>query len=153
MQDQRKAWMAGRTSEGGVVVRPLSPHLQIYRPQITSVLSIFHRIAGLGLGVGTLLLVAWLAALAGGPASFAAVQAFLASIIGKILLFLWTVALAFHLFNGIRHLAWDLDLGFGTFIEPVISKGRPIYHASGWAVVAVTIAAIVAIWVVGVLVR
>ncbi|MGH8162186.1 MAG: succinate dehydrogenase, cytochrome b556 subunit [Gammaproteobacteria bacterium] len=149
MQDTREALADGRASDGATVRRPLSPHLQIYRPQITSGLSIFHRLTGIWLGVGTLLLVSWLVALASGAAAFAAVQAFVASIIGMILLFLWTLALLFHLCNGMRHLAWDSGFGFGSWTSASVSRGRTIYHSSGWAVVAVAVAATIAIWVVG----
>jgi succinate dehydrogenase cytochrome b subunit len=143
MQDAREALMAGRTSDGRPVRRPLSPHLQVYRPQITSVLSILHRISGIGLGVGTVLLVWWLAALASGPAAFAAVQRFLSSWLGMLLLFGWTVALMFHFSNGIRHLAWDAGYGFE----------KPTVRASGWTVVAVTAATSLLIWAIGLMLR
>lgn len=139
MQDVREALMAGRASDGRTVRRPLSPHLQVYRPQITSTLSILHRITGIGLGIGTLLLVAWLVALASGAGPFAAVQWFVASWVGLILLFGWTVALLFHFCNGIRHLAWDAGYGFE----------KPVYRASGWAVLAVSVVASLAIWAIG----
>ncbi len=139
MQDVREALMAGRASDGRAVRRPLSPHLQVYRPQITSTLSILHRVTGVGLGVGTLLLVWWLVALASGAAAFAAVQGFVASWVGLILLFGWTVALLFHFCNGIRHLAWDAGYGFE----------KPVYRASGWAVVGVSVVASLAVWAVG----
>jgi succinate dehydrogenase / fumarate reductase, cytochrome b subunit len=139
MQDVREALMAGRASDGQLVRRPLSPHLQVYRPQITSTLSILHRITGIGLGVGTLLLVCWLVALASGAAAFAAVQWFVASWVGLVLLFGWTVALLFHFCNGIRHLAWDAGYGFE----------KPVYHASGWAVVGVSVVASLVVWAVG----
>ena len=92
--------------------RPLSPHLQVYRPQFTSVLSILHRITGIGLAVGTLLLVWWLIAAAAGPTEFDAVQNFIGSIVGRILLLAWSFALYYHLCNGIRHLVWDAGKGF-----------------------------------------
>ncbi|HUA77303.1 MAG TPA: succinate dehydrogenase, cytochrome b556 subunit [Acetobacteraceae bacterium] len=139
MQDVREALMAGRASDGKAVRRPLSPHLQVYRPQISSTLSILHRITGVGLGVGTLLLVWWLVALAGGAAAFAGVQWFVSSWVGLILLFGWTVALLFHFCNGIRHLAWDMGYGFE----------KQAYHASGWTVVAVSVVASLVIWAVG----
>ena len=121
------------------VHRPLSPHLQVYRPQLTSVLSILHRLTGLALGVGTLLLVWWLAAAAGGPESFDIVQAFNASWLGRILLLGWTFALFYHLCNGIRHLAWDLGWGFE------LSSA----YRSGWAAVAGSGALTVIAWVAG----
>ena len=91
--------------------RPLSPHLQIYKPQWTSVLSILHRITGVMLAAGTLLLVWWLAAAASSAAYFAYVQGIMASWIGIVLLIGWAFALYFHLCNGIRHLFWDAGIG------------------------------------------
>lgn len=92
--------------------RPLSPHLQVYRPQYTSVLSILHRITGVFLTLGTLLLVWWLAAAASGPDAFETVQWFMGSFLGYLLLFGWSAALFYHLCNGIRHLVWDAGYGF-----------------------------------------
>src|SRR5258708_21896065 len=96
--------------------RPLSPHLQVYRPQLTSVLSITHRATGVALAIGTLLLVWWLLAAATGPEQFAVVQAVLGSWIGRLLLLGWTWALFYHLANGIRHLF--LDAGRGLELKP-----------------------------------
>src|ERR1700738_1366215 len=124
--------------------RPLSPHLQIYRWQLTSVLSILHRASGVALSAGTILLVWWLIAAASGPEAYEGVQDFLGSWIGLLLLFGWTVALFYHLCNGIRHLVWDtghaLDLkstylgGWfvlaGTGALTVLAWGAVI---SGWA--------------------
>ncbi len=92
--------------------RPLSPHLQIYRPQITSVLSIVHRFTGVALTLGTLLLTWWLVSAAYGPDAFADAQAFVGSWFGQLLLWGFTFALFYHLGNGIRHLAWDFGWGF-----------------------------------------
>ncbi|QLH40601.1 MAG: succinate dehydrogenase, cytochrome b556 subunit [Defluviicoccus sp.] len=92
--------------------RPLSPHIQVYRPQITSVLSILHRITGVALTVGTLLLTYWLVAAAYGPEMFADAQAVMGSWIGQLVLWGFTFALYYHLANGIRHLAWDFGWGF-----------------------------------------
>lgn len=92
--------------------RPLSPHLQVYKPQLTSMMSIFHRITGVALAVGTLLLVWWLISVASGPSAYEAAQSFIGSIIGRLLLFGWTFALFYHLGNGIRHLVWDTGRGF-----------------------------------------
>ena len=91
--------------------RPLSPHLQIYRPQITSVLSIAHRIAGVAMGLGTLLLTWWLVAAAIGPGAYAYAQAFWGSLVGKALLLGWSLAFFYHLANGLRHLVWDMGWG------------------------------------------
>ena len=92
--------------------RPLSPHLQIYRPQITSVLSILHRICGVALGLGSLFLALWLYGLAFSPMAFDLMREFWASLAGRVLLFGWTFALFYHLANGVRHLLWDLGIGF-----------------------------------------
>jgi succinate dehydrogenase / fumarate reductase cytochrome b subunit len=104
---------------------PLAPHIQIYRPQLTSVLSISHRVTGIALSVGSVLLVAWLAAAAAGPHALSSVRAFVHSPGGLFLLLLWTFSLFFHLCNGIRHLIWDAGWGFDL---------RTIY-LSGWTVV------------------
>ncbi|MCR4377743.1 MAG: succinate dehydrogenase, cytochrome b556 subunit [Rhodospirillales bacterium] len=92
--------------------RPLSPHLQIYRPQVTSVLSITHRLTGVVLAFAALLLTYWLASAAYGPESFARAQAVLESWFGRLVLFGFTFSLFYHLCNGIRHLGWDLGWGF-----------------------------------------
>jgi succinate dehydrogenase / fumarate reductase cytochrome b subunit len=92
--------------------RPLSPHLQVYRWQITSVLSILHRFTGVALVFGALLLAYWLTAAAYGPEAFARAQAFLGSWFGRLILFGMTFALFYHLANGVRHLAWDIGWGF-----------------------------------------
>jgi succinate dehydrogenase / fumarate reductase cytochrome b subunit len=119
--------------------RPLSPHLQIYRPQLTSVLSILHRLTGAALAVGLLLLVCWLVAVASGAAAYDAVQAFNAHWVGRILLFGWSFALFYHLCNGIRHMAWDAGHGFEL----------PDVHRSGWLVVAAAVALTVLAWIWG----
>ena len=119
--------------------RPLSPHLQVYRPQITSTLSILHRLTGIALAAGTLLLTYWLAAVATGPEAFADAQSLVGSILGRLLLFGWSFALFFHLCNGIRHLAWDAGYGF-----EISTTTR-----SGWAVVAASAVLTVIAWIAG----
>ena len=119
--------------------RPLSPHLQVYRPQLTSVLSILHRITGVVLAVGTLLLVWWLAAAASGPDAFETAQAFIGHVIGRLLLFGWTFALFYHLLNGIRHLFWDAGYGYELATA----------YRSGWTVVVAAVVSTVLIWVLG----
>ena len=118
--------------------RPLSPHLQIYRPQITSVLSISHRISGLALAAGTLLLVLQLVAAASGPGPFQAFQGFIGSWPGLALLVAWSAAFYFHLTNGIRHLAWDAGYGFSL----------PAAYRSGLAVLVATAALTAVTWIV-----
>ena len=119
--------------------RPLSPHLQVYKPQLTSVMSIIHRATGIALAVGMLLLVCWLIAAATGESAFNDVQAFNASWIGKLLLFGWSYALFYHLCNGIRHLFWDAGKGFE--LESA--------YRNGWLVVVASIALTVIAWVWG----
>lgn len=119
--------------------RPLSPHLQIYRPQITSVLSITHRITGVALAAGTLLLTWWLAAAASGDAAFSVASAFIGSWFGMLMLFGWSMALFYHLANGIRHLFWDAGYGFDL----------PTAEKSGYAVLAFTLVATAAAWLIG----
>ncbi|SDG09993.1 succinate dehydrogenase subunit C [Limimonas halophila] len=123
--------------------RPLSPHLQVYRPQLTSALSIFHRITGVFLALGTLLLTAWLVAAASGPHAFAAVQGFIGSILGYLLLLGWSAALFYHLANGIRHLFWDAGYGF-----ELVNAYR-----SGYAVLAATAVLTLAAWVAGLILQ
>ncbi|MBN8890297.1 MAG: succinate dehydrogenase, cytochrome b556 subunit [Acetobacteraceae bacterium SCN 69-10] len=138
MTDVREALMTGRKSDGTAVRRPLSPHLQVYKPQITSVLSIFHRMTGVALSAGTLLLVWWLVAAATSEGAYATVSGFIRSPIGWLLLFGWSVALWFHFCNGIRHLFWDFGHGFEL----------PQVHASGKAVLVATGVLTLLTWIV-----
>jgi succinate dehydrogenase / fumarate reductase, cytochrome b subunit len=119
--------------------RPLSPHLQIYRWQLTSVLSILHRASGIALAIGAILFVSWLGSAADGPASFAKMQWFVGSWIGIILLFGWSAALFYHLCNGIRHLWWDT--GRGLELTSV--------YATGWTVVVATAVLTIIAWIAG----
>ncbi len=121
--------------------RPQSPNIQIYRPQLTSVLSIANRISGAFLSIAAVGLVVWLLAAAAGPPAFGAVQAVLASPLGQIVLCGITFAFFLHLCGGIRHLAWDAGYGFEL---------RAIY-ASGWAVVAMSVVLTVATWIAALL--
>jgi succinate dehydrogenase / fumarate reductase cytochrome b subunit len=118
--------------------RPLSPDLQIYRPQLTSVLSITHRLTGVALSAGSPLLVGWLIAAAAGPSAYTALHGFLASWLGLLLLLGWTFSLFFHLCNGIRHLLWDAGHGFDL---------QTIY-ASGWLVVTISIGLTLTAWII-----
>ncbi|MEO1608462.1 MAG: succinate dehydrogenase, cytochrome b556 subunit [Pseudomonadota bacterium] len=92
--------------------RPLSPHLQIYTPQINMVMSIIHRITGVALYFGTLLLACWLIAAASGPEWFDFVNALFGSLLGRLVMLAYTWALLHHMFGGIRHLVWDTGRGF-----------------------------------------
>jgi succinate dehydrogenase / fumarate reductase cytochrome b subunit len=94
--------------------RPLSPFMFPiwYRFQITSALSIFHRLTGIALAAGSILLAWWLVTVAAGGELFVATHAFIVSPVGMLLLFAWSIAFFYHLCNGIRHLVWDAGYGF-----------------------------------------
>ena len=94
--------------------RPLSPFMipVWYRFQVTSFLWILHRLTGIALALGSILLAWWLVSVAAGGELFAVTHAFIASSIGMLLLFGWSIAFFYHLCNGIRHLAWDAGYGF-----------------------------------------
>ena len=126
-------WLASGAESG----RPHSPNIQIYRPQLTSVLSIANRITGIFLSIGAIGMVVWLIAAATGPQPYAAVQGAMTSWIGQIVLVGFTFAFFLHLCGGIRHLVWDAGYGFEL---------RSIY-VSGWAVVAASVVLTVAAWV------
>ncbi len=128
MADVREALMSGRNSEGARVRRPLSPHLQVYRPQITSTLSIMHRMAGVALAVGTLLFVWWLAAAASSDAAFALVAGLMGSVVGWVVIAGFTLALWYHFCNGLRHLWWDAGRGFE--LSEVHATGKLVVGAS-----------------------
>lgn len=104
--------------------RPLSPHLSIYRWQITNTLSILHRLTGVALAFGLVLLALWLISAAWCPEMFLAIQGFCTSIVGLLFLFGWTVAFYYHLGNGLRHLYWDMGRGFA--LDEVTSSGQLI---------------------------
>lgn len=94
--------------------RPLSPHLQIYRPMLTMTMSIAHRITGAALYVGTLILAWWLLAAASGPAAYTTFQSVMGSWFGRLILFGYTWALIHHMLGGLRHFIWDTGRGFGV---------------------------------------
>lgn len=118
---------------------PLSPHLQVYKPQITSILSVLHRGTGIILYFGTLLLVCWLACLAAGPIPYHEMLEWLKSPLGAIILMGLSFSFYYHLANGIRHLAWDL--GYGYDLQTVTK--------TGWLVVATAIIFSGFTWVLG----
>jgi succinate dehydrogenase / fumarate reductase cytochrome b subunit len=142
VKDVRDALMTARNSEGKLVSRPLSPHLQVYRWPISMAVSILHRATGVALGVGTLLLTWWLVAAAGSDDAFERAQWFIGSAFGLLLLFAWSAALIFHLLSGIRHLVWDAGFGFDS----------PTYDTTGWGVVIATGVCTVLLWIVGLVV-
>ncbi|NKC13531.1 MAG: succinate dehydrogenase, cytochrome b556 subunit [Gammaproteobacteria bacterium] len=118
--------------------RPLSPHLQIYRLPMLAILSITHRVTGVALCAGALLLVYWLAALAGGPQTFATAHSIMTSWLGLLMIIGFSWALYYHLCNGIRHLVWDT--GHGLTLE---SAG-----VSGWMVLAASVLLTLFTWLI-----
>ena len=129
-------------AETKVPARPLSPHLQIYRPMLTMMMSIVHRITGAGLYFGMLLLAWWLIATAAGPSAYAKFQWFIETLIGRLILFGFTWALIHHMLGGIRHLIWDTGRGLG----PVEREWLTLAGLIG------SIGLTILIWVVGYLV-
>jgi len=119
--------------------RPLSPHLQVYSFQWTMAYSIIHRITGVGLSFGTLLLVWWLVALASGPAAFDTFQWFAGSWIGRLMLFGFTWAMFYHFANGIRHMVWDVGWGFEI----------PTARTTGHFVAASSVVLTLIAWIIG----
>ena len=124
--------------------RPLSPFMfpSWYHFQIGSALSILHRLTGIALSVGSILLAWWLIAVAAGGQVFAATHAFLASPIGILLLFLWSVAFFYHLCNGVRHLVWDSGYGFE------LRTARLSSYAVLAAAVVLTVIAWLPVWLI-----
>lgn len=104
--------MAETSVKAPVRARPLSPHLGIYRPMLTMMMSIVHRITGGALYFGTLLLAWWLIAAATGPEAYGFFMDVATSWIGRLVLFGYTWALIHHLLGGVRHFIWDLGKGF-----------------------------------------
>ena len=118
--------------------RPLSPHLQIYRPQLTSVMSISHRASGAALATGTLLLCLWLVALAAGDRWYGVAALVVSHPLGQFVLFGYSVALIYHALNGVRHLSWDLGIGLTI----------PAVYRSGWIVLLLTVGITALLWTI-----
>ena len=116
--------------------RPLSPHLQVYRPQLTSMTSFLHRFTGIVLSLGTIILVLWLSAAAGTAEQFAAFNGIWSTWWGMVLAIGWLAALNYHLLNGIRHLFWDAGKGLDI----------PTAYKSGWAVLIGTVVLTALVW-------
>jgi succinate dehydrogenase / fumarate reductase cytochrome b subunit len=108
-----------------VRVRPLSPHLEVYRWQMGNTLSILHRATGVALALGLVALSCWLMALAGGDETYGAAMHVFSGPVGLLFLLGWTFSFLFHLLNGLRHLFWDAGYGFE----------RTQRQASGWIAV------------------
>ena len=118
--------------------RPLSPHLGIYRWQLTMALSILHRASGVFLSVGAVVVVIILACIASGPASYEFIQGWLVNPVGLLFLIAWTAALYLHMANGVRHLIWDMGVGLE----------KNCANQSGLYVVAFAVVATAVTWVI-----
>ena len=123
--------------------RPLSPHLQIWRWQITMSVSMLHRGSGVILGFGAVILTYWLIALAAGPDAYGTAQMLIGSWLGRLILFGLTASLVAHFINGVRHLLLNAGMGFPL----------PTVRATGWMVMAATPIVTVLIWIAGYAVR
>lgn len=119
--------------------RPLSPHLSIYKLDLPMVLSGLHRITGMALSVGSILLVAWIASAIHSDETFAMMSKFLGGFIGQFVLFGWTFSLIYHSVNGVRHLIWDT--GKLLEVEQINSSGK--------FVAALTIVLTLLAWILG----
>jgi succinate dehydrogenase / fumarate reductase cytochrome b subunit len=125
--------------------RPLSPHLGIYRWRVNMLQSTLHRLTGLFLCLGTLLVTWGLVAAASGRAAWHVFAAFCGSWIGLVLLFLWMWSLLFHLCNGIQHLLRDAGMNFGPATRD--RTHDPVYWSAGWMVIAISVVLAVLVWV------
>lgn len=125
-----------KTIRGAANPRPLSPHLQIYRPLINMVMSILHRMTGAALYFGTLLLAWWLVAAAVGPDYFAYVNGLLGTLPGQLVLIGYTWALVHHMLGGLRHFIWDTGRGFDI----------PTVNLLSWSTILLSVVLTAAIW-------
>jgi succinate dehydrogenase / fumarate reductase cytochrome b subunit len=125
------------TEQNPSVQRPLSPHLQVYRLPLLPLMSISHRVTGVGLAFGTLVLAWWLAALATGPGAYAVFTAFMMPL-GGLALLGWMIAIAYHFCNGIRHLIWDT--GHSLDLESAEKAGIAVLI--GWVILSVAMVAL-----------
>ena len=116
--------------------RPLSPHLSIHKKVLTAVFSIFHRLTGIFLTLGSLLLVFWFLSISIGENFYNYFQIISSNFIFKVILFFWTLALFYHLFNGIRYLFWSFSLGMEL---------KTVYF-SGYIIALLTIIATIIVW-------
>lgn len=125
-----------RSIRGRRIQRPLSPHLQIYRPMINMVMSILHRITGAALYVGSILLAVWLVAAASGLEAFNLVNGLFDTLPGRIVLFGYTWTLIHHMMGGIRHFIWDTGRGLDI----------PSVNLLSWASIVGSIVLTIAVW-------
>jgi len=118
--------------------RPLSPHLTIHKKVLTALFSIFHRITGIGLSVGSVLMAIWISLIALGSNYFFIFESVAATLVFKIILFLWTIGVFYHLFNGVRYLFWTYGLGMEI---------KTVYN-SGYIILLLTFIATIFVWAI-----
>ena len=116
--------------------RPLSPHLSIHKKLLTAIFSIFHRLTGISLTLGSFLLVFWFLSISIGETFYNYFQIISSNFIFKVILFFWTLAFFYHLFNGIRYLFWSFSLGMEL---------RTVY-LSGYIIALLTIISTIIVW-------
>tara|TARA_B100001121_G_C18238929_1_gene411792 strand:- start:135 stop:503 length:369 start_codon:yes stop_codon:yes gene_type:complete len=116
--------------------RPLSPHLSIHKKLLTAIFSIFHRLTGISLTLGSFLLVFWFLSISIGETFYNYFQIISSNFIFKVILFFWTLAFFYHLFNGVRYLFWSFSLGMEL---------RTVY-LSGYIIALLTIIATIVVW-------
>jgi len=118
--------------------RPLSPHLSIHKRFLTAIFSIFHRITGIGLSIGSILICVWIAFIALGEEYFLIFQKISSSSIFTLVLFIWTIGIFYHLFNGTRYLFWSF--GYGLELKTV--------YSTSYVVVILTTLSTIIVWIV-----
>jgi succinate dehydrogenase / fumarate reductase, cytochrome b subunit len=121
-------------------LRPLSPHLSVYKPQITSVMSILHRLTGIFLALGSLVFAVWIFGAAYDESIYLAMQEGFESVLGTLALIAWSAAFYYHLCNGIRHMFWDIGRGFAL---PTVTRTGVLVLL---ATVVLTFATWMAVW-------
>ena len=118
--------------------RPLSPHLSVHKKVLTAIFSIFHRITGIGLSLGSIFLVFWILLVALGPKYFLFFDLISSNLIFKTILFFWTIGVFYHLFNGIRYLFWSFGIGMEL---------KTVYFSSYVVIVLTALSTFVIWWI------
>ena len=116
--------------------RPLSPHLSIHKKVLTALFSIFHRITGIGLSLGSILIVIWFLLISLGPNYFVYFEMISQNILFKLILLIWTIGIFYHLYNGCRKLYWSFGIGMDL---------STVYR-SGYIVLFLTLVSTVTVW-------
>ena len=118
--------------------RPLSPHLSIHKKVLTALFSIFHRITGIGLSIGSILISIWFLLISLGPNYFVYFEIISKNILFKFILFIWTIGIFYHLYNGFRKLYWSFGIGMDLITV----------YRSGYIVLFLTVVSTIAVWLI-----